>query len=493
LGNALQSDSEKETGARAGAVSLLQWLPRNKVPPEVRRLLEQIECGEDRIAVACSGGADSVLLVFWLLEVFPDLRSRVLLLHYDHGTRNGGAARDAEWVRLFATELGLELRSGVRHGGDGGLSEAQMRELRHEFFRKVMQEEAVTCLLTGHHLDDRIETLLMRLSRGSGLEGLVGLAPLRRRRDGRVYLSPFADCSRQSIRGQLHGMGRHWCEDSSNGDVRHLRNALRREVIPLWMGLSPQNWEAAFRGGLSLLEADADALHQWAQRALEEVMAEAPGAEVFPLSRLRDLPLAVQRRCLWLWLNSRAVGPGVSGGVILQALALSAGQGINIGAGKCLRADEQTDLVLEDPNSPEGGPSGWEKLAHVLAPGHVLFFPDGAVLRVERCELADFGSLGQDDPRVQVHLDSRVLGDRALLCVGFRRPGLRYRPLGCAHEQSLKRNFISRRVPVFERSRLPVIQCLRGGVLWVPGLPPADAAKVQPATKCLLRLTYLRN
>ena len=140
------------------------WLPK--------RIRERIG-NSKRIYIACSGGADSVFLTLFFST--DELRDRLTVLHFNHRLRGDESDQDERFVEELCTNLGLAFLSASweRSDEDGSVSEELARDARMGFFSKSIGEHIVdSVILTGHHADDVVETLLMRISRGSGLQGI---------------------------------------------------------------------------------------------------------------------------------------------------------------------------------------------------------------------------------------------------------------------------------------------------------------------------------
>src|SRR5262249_14846902 len=153
---------------------------RDKVLKYIReqRLLQPGE----RVAVAVSGGADSVALLRLLLELRPELGIVLSVAHFHHQIRGAEADADQQFVSGLAQQSQLEFHSGSAnapaHARDHKLSlESAARELRHRWFRELAEQGRADKIATAHTLDDQAETVLMRILRGAGVRGLSGIAP----------------------------------------------------------------------------------------------------------------------------------------------------------------------------------------------------------------------------------------------------------------------------------------------------------------------------
>lgn len=182
------------------------------------------------ITCAISGGADSTALLHCLHSLQAELGITLSAAHFNHQLRGEESERDEAFVRRLCAEWGIPLAVG-REDVQGyaearklGLEEAA-RQCRYAFL-----EQQSGLIATAHHGDDQAETLLLHLLRGSGLRGLCGIPPKR----GRI-VRPMLSLSRQDILAYLQEVGLPWSEDSSNGTDSYRRNRLRHSVLPhLW-------------------------------------------------------------------------------------------------------------------------------------------------------------------------------------------------------------------------------------------------------------------
>lgn len=227
------------------------------------------------VLVACSGGPDSTALLLALHELAPVLDAELCVIHVDHGLREGSAA-EAEPVAALAARLGRPCHRARAHVGQGpgGLQE------RARSARYACLEEAATALgcariAVGHTRTDQAETVLHRLVRGAGLEGLGAIPPRR----GRV-IRPLLEVGRADVLAFLRERGESWLEDPSNERPEFLRVRLRREILPALDALVPGVEER-----LAALAADARAAHEalgilsapWARPSVAAILS-APAA-----------------------------------------------------------------------------------------------------------------------------------------------------------------------------------------------------------------------
>lgn len=185
------------------------------------------------VVVAVSGGADSVALLLALDAIKRRVggRGTLHIAHYDHRVRGGASEADAEWVRELADRLGYQSHHGVAPAS-AGTSEEALRELRHAFLEVTAGAVGARWIATGHHADDQAETVLFRVLRGTGVQGLAGIAEQRPIREGLSLVRPLLRVRRGTLRGFLADRDQRFCEDESNLCPEPTRNWLRHELLP---------------------------------------------------------------------------------------------------------------------------------------------------------------------------------------------------------------------------------------------------------------------
>jgi len=234
------------------------------------------------LLVAVSGGADSVSLLYLLLEARGG-PGELTVVHLDHGLRGEAARADARWVRGLSRSLGVGFLGGRRDvrgicRREKLSVETAARRARLDFFRDAARKTGVDTVALGHHLDDQAETVLMRLLRGSGPGGLAGMLP-RRSMGGLVLIRPLLEFRRDELERFLREKGVSWRTDASNRDRRFLRNRVRLDLLPLLTeGYSPRLPELL--GNLARCEAERETFISGLVDGLWERLARSEGGGV---------------------------------------------------------------------------------------------------------------------------------------------------------------------------------------------------------------------
>jgi tRNA(Ile)-lysidine synthase len=338
-------------------------------PPAVARVLERVtktarehemfEPG-DLVLVSCSGGPDSVCLLYSLWHLRRLLRIRLAVFHFDHGLRPD-SARDAAYVRKLADRLKLafHLRLADETPRKGSSVEAWATIARRNASIAVRNEVEATVLAEGHTLDDQAESVLLNLIRGTGLEGLTGIDAGHR---GHTRLvQPLIQVERRDVEafcGALHLRPRR---DPMNEDRRFLRAAVRHDVLPLLETATGRGVKAAIARTAELLRRDRDELFAATTEAFLEVVDGERGSDVqIDVAKLRGLPDPVASRVIRLaaynLMSTDWAAPWTKDAIeaVLDLAKGRPGRKRDLAGGlKAVREKEYVRVSRASPSSPE--------------------------------------------------------------------------------------------------------------------------------------------
>lgn len=301
------------------------------------------------LLVAVSGGRDSVVLLDALHRLAPEHDLALVVGHVDHGLRGDASTADHEFVASLARQAGLPFASrrvdpeAARrdlHSRARPTLEEAARSLRRAALLAMADEAGAAAIATAHHLGDQAETVLLRLLRGTGPDGLAAMAPLDR--SGR-WLRPLLDVPPEALAAAATARGLRWREDASNVDRRFARNRLRHDWIP---GLAEAFNPQLLRNLADLAEAQRTDL-EWiegrvAEAAKERIEVEPRGVRL-AIDGWKDVPEALARRLVRTALQRAGLGRDVSRRHLERMLAfLHRGRA----AGRDLRLQLPAGIVL---------------------------------------------------------------------------------------------------------------------------------------------------
>lgn len=279
---------------------------KDRLHPSVLAWLEQSRRRGPWL-VAFSGGADSLALLLLLWAHWPERRTRIQAVHFNHGLRGAAATRDEEFCRRVCAALGIAFHAGRYRAGQKLRNEGEARAARFSFINATMRKLRGRVLWLGHQQNDIAESMLMRLARGSGGGGLAAPRPVQAMPAGRVHLRPLLTLKHAELAGMLETVKAPWREDDTNASGAHLRNRIRGAVLPVWSRAADRDVLAGAARARELLEEDDNALEAW----LDE-LSPITEAGMLDLRKLDGLPRALWRRALQRWLLRHPQSSGLS-------------------------------------------------------------------------------------------------------------------------------------------------------------------------------------
>lgn len=464
---------------------------RVDVAQAVRRFVAEQELLSlgDSLLVGVSGGADSVALLLCLYELSHSLAFKLTVAHLNHGLRGQAAEDDARFVVKLCADLAVPVVARAvdvvarRKISRESWQEAARAE-RFRFFADVCREQGQNKVALAHHQDDQVETIILNLTRGAGLQGLSGMRPREQGLFGLTLVRPLLAVNRVSIEAFLSERGQVYRDDYSNLDTKYRRNLVRHEVLPLLGKINSDAAGALLRLADYAREADdyicAQARPLWL--AAHEVLSHGTGLR---LDRLRTCPPALTSRLLqWAYAQESGEASDLETVHIegcLRLLDRQAGRRIHLPHGiAALRARHHLVFYREPPE-----PHAPYEL-DLPVPGTVTL-PDGSVIAVERVDHAP-----AEYPPSSAAV-TYVAGIKLWLKVRNRRPGDTYIPLGASGHKKLKQAMSEAEIPLPWRGRIPVV-VTDGTPVWVPGLRVAEQFRV-PDNRLgdVFKLTYLHR
>ena len=457
-------------------------IPEAPLIHRVRNAIERhamIRPGGGTVLAAVSGGADSMALLYALRALGIPLE----VAHFDHQTRAGESAADADFVRQTAENLGLPFHVASQPITEEAAAlrlsfEHHARNARYDFLVRVARGRGCGVIATGHHADDRAETVLMRLLRGTGPTGLAGIPPVREEQGLRI-VRPLFDCTRPEIEQWLRERGTPWREDKTNADPVHPRNRIRHELIPLL----ETEYNPRVRGALLRLaemqRTENDLLDALAVNALL-ACRNADGA--MDRAAFRGLHEALQWRCLLRLAHEQGIDPSFERLAEASRFIVGAatGQRFDFGGGFSLyNGRTHTRLIGREEDPGTGSAPHWRFQAKPKAMGVRFHLARSRPPRPEagwRRRTAIRG--GRSSMRTASAKSSKCArGGKATDS----------RPSALTGSKKLHDYFVDIGLPVPERHRVPLLVS-KERIFWIVGHAVAAEAAVQPDTRRILEL-----
>lgn len=427
---------------------------------------------DDCVTVGLSGGADSVCLLHILSVLQAELSVTLQAVHVHHGIRGAAADRDEQFCRAYCESLHIPLT--VEHADVPKISrethestEACGRRLRYEAFRCVAGENGK--IATAHTADDNAETVLLNLTRGTGLRGLCGIPPVR----GNI-IRPLIFVTREQVERYCAENGLDYVTDETNFSAEYSRNRIRLEVMPVLKALNP-SVVTGISGMTARLRTDSTDLEQQANLLLQSF----PNAEKIPLEPLTHAPPSVANRALQRILEDKigetpaALHITAVYGLLFKNASISLPSGVTV---------RSRNGYLEFPNREEC--SEW---AYILDLTH---FPmekntPAGVVKIQKYTRKDLQNLHKDLLANAVD----CVKIKGTVTLRSRRAGDRFAFPKRAVGKSLKKWMNEAKIPPESRNAVPLLANGDGEILWIGGVGASANALPCTATDTFFVLT----
>ena len=454
----------------------------------------------DTVLAGVSGGPDSVALIHILHSLAPKYTLRLAIAHLNHGLRPSEADRDQAFVVSLAKNLEIPLYAETqdvqRYRKKHHLSiEEAARRLRYRFYHHTAEQQRCDKIALGHHVDDNAEQVLMAMLRGSGPLGLAGMPAVRPDR----IIRPLINLRRIDILDYLAARGLDYVVDSSNRDLRFLRNKIRTRLIPeLQDKYNPKCVESLNRLA-TILSAEEEWLENHVQKFFTDALVfEQPGRLGLSRTGLTSKPTAVQRRLirkavLQVKGNLRRIAFNHIEAVLKLVRQGTPAGAVDLPDGICVWRDGDRLLISESQHRRSRPHSGRlasevpDYLYELPGPGVISIKEAGLQIQFSEMPIKQIADWRQTDP--QIAFFDRDKLSFPLVTRNFR-PGGRFSPLGVSGHQKLKKFFIDHKISRTERIKCPIVLS-RNKIIWVAGYRLDNAVKIDTHTRYVLKAELL--
>ncbi len=439
--------------------------------------------GQSGVLVGYSGGADSTAMLHLLKPICDERGIYLHAMHIHHGIRGEEADRDARFCQEMCKKLGVDftlvsadIPALAKESGRG--IEETAREFRYgEFLKKVRSDDRISCITTAHNANDNAETVIFNLTRGSGITGISGIAPMRDF-DGVPVIRPLLYADKRDIVGYCEQNGIEYIFDSTNDDTQYTRNFIRHEIIPSLEKLNPSMLASVTRMTENL-RADAKCLDAIAKDFAENNVKDGK----IDVCVLASADKAIASRVIsqmFASVSNKAV-ERVHIDALLGLVRDCDGDASLSLPGK-VRAVIESRCLYFTSNTPEE----FHEFEYELSEGVNRFREDFAVLVATNAEdLQKYNQTLENIYKLSIH--TKISFDKIsnTLTVRSRRDGDSYVFGGMTRK--LKKLYNDRAYSSKKRAVTPVF-CDNDGIVWVPGFSVAD--RVKATNECVHVIYY---
>lgn len=436
-----------------------------------------LDFGEN-VVVGLSGGADSVALAVALNRIKCELGIKLHAAHVNHMIRGDEAVRDSNYAKKIAESLNMEfhlLECNVpKKASELGISEEMAgREIRYDFFRRILKETGGGKIAVAHHMGDNAETIIINMLRGASLKGLGGIAPV----NGDI-IRPLICTERGEIEKYLNNSGIAYMTDSTNLENTYTRNIVRNRIIPIMEEINPSAVKTLCAN--SEVVRREEALFSELCAPYEEKCIQKVGSYiVIDFGKCSIKNDAMKSRIIikaFKMLTGSA--HGLTSSAVNSALSLATGKFTCFGGVYIQRNYEKLVFSTEAPKKIEFSyKTTYPSLLEINETGKKYLFE---IIKNDE-------SLSYE--KEAIYLDSEMLGN---LTLRNRLDGDAFSPLGLNGKKKIKDFLIDSKIPKDERQRLPILES-DGKIVAILCLRADDAYKVTKKTKEILKICEVQN
>lgn len=419
----------------------------------------------DRVVLGVSGGPDSMAM----LDLFLGLRERwslgLFVVHVNHGFRGELAERDAKSVEMYCDDKGIAFYrfdyDVMKLAKEYGMSfEEAGRKVRYDAFEEVRAKVNAGRIAVAQNKNDQAETILMRMMRGTGIEGLKGIPPKR----GNYIIRPVLFMTRKEIENYCSNYNVPVCYDHTNDETVYTRNKIRHELLPyIENNFNGQLVDGLWRMG-QLLATDADYIEASLSDKLTDLGIDLKEGSGIPLEQFLELHEALKTR-------------------FIRRVLVVKGQGLKDVSQKQL--DEVVEMIRLGRHGKRKLVSGVEFSIKydTLYYQELNSVPLNSELDESKLSYSVMNKADYDSYQLQtceIAVDADLMHGK--ISIRFRKDGDRFQPLGMNGTKKLKKFFIDQKIPVELRNKIPLV-CDEQGIIWVVGHRLSERVRVRKNTQ----------
>lgn len=432
----------------------------------IRRFLNFVEENElfskkDHLLLGFSGGADSVALFHLLRES----NFTFSVAHVNYSLRDHESEEDARFVKSLCDEYKIECfvkKIDKEHWITKKNIQSEARKIRYAFFSELKKTQGFSAVLTAHHKDDNIESILMNITRGTGLKGLLGI---EKKHDDLVR--PLLFIKRSEIEEYLNSKQFQWRNDSSNFESKYKRNRFRNKIIPLLNKENPSFSEAMDRL-LENLTPVAEVYYEAFEKFKKEAVFQTKDQIKIETSQAELL-----RRFLFEFIQDFGFNSAQAKD-ILKAINES-GRVFNSSSHR-LYIDRSSIIIVKEEGNSSSDIDISESTQELLDPIHLVFSSSKKVKFIPSNEIALM-----DKSKIHFPLKLRSW-----------KHGDRIQPLGMKGMKKISDVLIDKKISLPDKSKLMLLLS-NDEVIWIVGIMLSDKVKISDLTKEVWRCELISS
>ncbi len=443
-----------------------------------------------KVVLGVSGGPDSICLLHLFMTFMKELDISLYAAHLDHMFRGQESEKDARFVEILCRKWDIPFFSDKinvpNYAKRFRLSpEDAARQVRYNFFKKVKKKTGAQKIATGHNQNDHEETILMNIFRGSGLDGIIGINPVRSH-----YIRPLIEIPRRAIEEYLVQLDIPFRTDATNLTPDYFRNSLRLELIPLIRKKYCPQLGPSLRRLAKIAGRDLSFMEFVTKKTATDIIRKNPNKVMIDVVKFSKQHEAIKYRLVRLAVKQLAGGIKdfeARHAKLLVDFIEEASSGSLIDLPKNLQGIKEYDYFILSKGNFDEIPD----YSYVLKiPGKIDVKEVGVNIKAY-VKPHNEQVISKTNPKT-AYLDYSKI--RSCLVIRNRRPGDRFKPLGSIGSKKLKDFFIDEKIPRRKRDCIPIVTS-GAHIIWVGGMRINDEFRVTEKTDQILVLVmeYVRD
>ncbi|WP_264529300.1 tRNA lysidine(34) synthetase TilS [Flavobacterium sp. N502540] len=419
---------------------------------------------DKKLFLAVSGGLDSMVL----LHLFQQLPFEITVLHCNFQLRGLESFGDQDFIQKYCDENGISIFSTQfdteAFAKDYKLStQVAARELRYNWFYELLETENFDYIVTAHHADDNLETFIINLTRGTGLDGLTGIPEQNDK-----IVRPLLPFSRAEILEYAKQNNILWREDSSNASNKYLRNKIRHDLVPILKEINP-NFLNAFQKTQEYLQESQEMVED-ASIMIYQQVAKEEGEDIhFDLNQLKKLPN--YKSYLYQWLNEFGFAAWND---IYDLVEGQSGKQVFSADFRLLK--NRDTLILSPISELEEN-----EVFEIGAEEKDVNFP----LKLRLCQVDDITI----DSNKAIFVDAEKI--RFPLILRKWKEGDVFHPFGMkGKSKKLSKLFKDEKISLIEKEKIWIL-CSDNQIVWVIGIRQDERFKIENTTNKIIKIELL--
>jgi tRNA(Ile)-lysidine synthase len=454
------------------------------------------------VGISCSGGSDSIFLLYIVWFILRNYKEKIVILHYDHQFRQEESRKDYKFVEQISNMLKIQIIRGKnentifpkKNWNNGSsnlqLNENYFRKKRIEFFMKVFKKIKLRNFVLGHQLNDVGENMLIRISRIGGSKSLSSLRVFQKYK--KIYfIRPLLNILKIEIQKSLKKFGFDWREDFTNQKDYFLRNRLRKYIFPIWEKIDNRNIFQSIGKCRKILEEESNAIDYWANLFIKKIKNK----DCINISKLRTKPIALIKRIILTFFKNKLTGKNLE--KVVQSILKRRKFFLNISKNLSIRFNGKYIKIFKKFKEKS-------KIHKIFTNEYINFsneknffyqkkigefkIKEVNINKIKKTKTSIKKNQLKHEVLISMENLSKNFKSKIKIC--FWSKGDYLNPIGMlGKKKKLQDIFVDKKIPRIIRNKIPIWK-IENKIIWIPGITLSEDYKITQYTQKALYLCW---